>query len=200
MLGLIVEETTGTTLRDELRRRIVEPLGLEATDLPDRPPLGTGVARGYLAPGNPLLPGPGRVDVTDLDLPFNGAGGGIVSTAPDVARFLQALLSGELLPARLGTEMLSTVVSDWDESDRYGLGIAEITSLMGQAESPCGPAWGHLGFSAGYTAIALASEGGDRQVVILTNGLVETEETWQALGRLAWASYCPEFAPADSVS
>lgn len=190
LLGLIVEETTGTTLRDELRRRIVEPLGLEATDLPVRPPLGTGVARGYLAPDNPLLPGPGAVDVTDLDLPFNGAGGGIVSTAPDVARFLQALLSGELLPARLRTEMLSTVVSDWDESDRYGLGIAEITSLMGEAESPCGPAWGHLGFAAGYTAIALASEGGDRQVVILTNGLVETEETWQALGRLAWASYC----------
>ena len=191
MLGLIVEETTGAALRDELRRRIVEPLGLDGTDLPDGPPLGTGVARGYLAPDNPLLPGPGSVDVTDLDVPFNGAGGGIVSTARDVARFLQALLSGELLQAGLRTEMLSPVVSDWDESDRYGLGIAEITSLMGQAASPCGPAWGHLGFSAGYTAIALTSGGGDRQVVILTNSLVETEETWQALGRLAWASYCP---------
>lgn len=190
MLGLIVEETTGATLRDELRRRIVEPLGLDGTDLPDGPPLGTGVARGYLAPDNPLLPGPGNVDVTDLDVPFYWAGGGIVSTAPDVARFLQALLSGELLPARLGAEMLSTVASDWDESDRYGLGIAKITSLMGQAESPCGPAWGHLGFCAGYTAIALASEGGNRQVVILANSLIQTEEAWHELGRLTWASYC----------
>jgi D-alanyl-D-alanine carboxypeptidase len=190
MLGLIVEETTGATLRDQLRRRIVEPLELEATDLPDGPPAADGVARGYLPPDNPLLPGPVSVDVTDLDVPFNWAGGGIVSTARDVARFLHALLSGELLPARLRSEMLSTVVSDWEESDRYGLGVAEITSLMGKAESPCGPAWGHLGFSAGYTTIALASEGGDRQVVIMVNSLVDSDETWQALGRLTWASYC----------
>ena len=35
-LGLIVEETTGATLREELRRRIIEPLGLDGTDLRDR--------------------------------------------------------------------------------------------------------------------------------------------------------------------
>jgi D-alanyl-D-alanine carboxypeptidase len=190
MLGLIIEETTGVTLRGQLRRRIFEPVGLDATDLLGSPSAATGLAHGYLPPDNPLLPGPTIVDVTDLDFPFNWAGGGIVSTARDVARFLQALLSGELLPARLRTEMLRTVVSDWDESDGYGLGIEEITSLMGKAESPCGPAWGHIGFSPGYTAIALASEGGGRQVVIMANGLVETEETWQALGRLTWASYC----------
>ncbi len=190
MLGLMVEETTGVTLREELRRRIFEPLGLDATDLLGSPSAATGLARGYLPPDNPLLPGPTIVDVTDLDFPFNWAGGGIVSTAHNVARFLQALLSGELLPARLRTEMLLTVVSDWDESDGYGLGIEKITSLMGKSESPCGRAWGHIGFSAGYTAIALASEGGDRQVVIMANGLVETEKTWQALGRLTWASYC----------
>jgi D-alanyl-D-alanine carboxypeptidase len=114
----------------------------------------------------------------------------MVSTARDVARFLRALLGGELLPARLRAKMLRTVVSHWDESDGYGLGIEEITSLMGKADSPCGRAWGHIGFSAGYTAIALASEGGEREVVIMANGLVETEETWQALGRLTWASYC----------
>jgi D-alanyl-D-alanine carboxypeptidase len=190
MLGLIVEETTGATLRQELRRRIVEPLGLDATDLPERVSSVSGLARGYLPADNPLLPGPSTVDVTDLDLPFNWAGGGIVSTARDVARFLQALLSGELLPARLRTEMLKTVVSDWPESDGYGLGIGEITSLMGKSESSCGPAWGHLGFSAGYTTIALASEDGDRHVVIMINIDFESDETWQALGRLAWAAYC----------
>lgn len=190
MLGLIVEETTGATLREELRRRIVEPLGLDATDLLEGPPPVTSFARGYLPPDNPVLPGSSHVDVTDLDVPFYWAGGGIVSTVDDVARFLQTLLRGELLPDRLRTEMLTTVVSDWDESDGYGLGIAEITSLMGKAESSCGPAWGHIGFTAGYTTIALASEGGDRQVVIMANSLVLTEETWEALGRLTWASYC----------
>jgi D-alanyl-D-alanine carboxypeptidase len=75
MLGLIVEETTGATLRQELRRRIVQPLGLEATDLPERVSSVSGLARGYLPADNPLLPGPSSVDVTDLDLPFNWAGG-----------------------------------------------------------------------------------------------------------------------------
>jgi D-alanyl-D-alanine carboxypeptidase len=190
MLGLIVEETTGATLREELRRRIVEPLELDATDLPERLPPVSGLARGYLPPDNPLFPGPSMVDATDLDLPFNWAGGGMVSTARNVARFLQALLRGELLPARLRTEMLKTVVSDWPESDGYGLGIAEITSLMRKSASSCGPAWGHIGFSPGYTTIALASEDGDRHVVIMANTVVESDETWEALGRLAWASYC----------
>ena len=73
----------------------------------------------------------------------------------------------------------------------YGLGIARITSLMGKAESPCGAAWGHIGFSPGYTTIALGSKDGKRQVVIMANGIFpETEETWQSLGRLVWASYC----------
>jgi D-alanyl-D-alanine carboxypeptidase len=35
-LGLLVEEATGTTLREELKRRIFDPLELGATDLPPR--------------------------------------------------------------------------------------------------------------------------------------------------------------------
>jgi hypothetical protein len=34
------------------------------------------------------------------------------------------------------------------------------------------------------------SEAGDRQVVIMANSVVMSEETWEALGRLTWASYC----------
>ena len=186
-LGLIVEETTGATLRDELRRRIIEPLGLDGTDLRDR----TGVARGYLMPGNPVFPdaGEGLDDVTDLEL-FGWGSGEMVSTARDVARFLQALLGGELLAPEIRAELLTTVPSDWEESDGYGLGIEEVSSLMGQAPSPCGSAWGHLGFAMGHTTIALSSESGDRQVVVCMNSLVMSDEVWIALGRLVWACYC----------
>jgi D-alanyl-D-alanine carboxypeptidase len=191
MLGRIIEVTTGSTLRDELKRRITEPLGLGATELPglDGPPID--LAHGYLPPGNPLLPelGPGLVDVTDIDL-FTWGGGGMVSTAREVARFLQALLAGELLPPRLRVEMLSTVSSDWDESDGYGLGIEEVTSMQGQRASPCGSAWGHLGFAFGHTTIALSSRSGDRQVVIMANSFVISDETWRALSQLTWACYC----------
>ena len=192
-LGLIVEETTGATLRDELRRRIIEPLGLDGTDLRDR----TGLARAYLLPGNPVFPdaGEGLDDVTDLEL-FGWGSGEMVSTARDVARFLQALLGGELLTPEVRAELLTTVPSDWEESDGYGLGIEEVSSLMGQAPSPCGSAWGHLGFAMGHTTIALSSESGDRQVVVCVNSLVMSDEVWTALGRLVWACYCETSALA----
>ncbi len=50
--------------------------------------------------------------------------------------------------------------------------------------------WGHLGFSTGYTTIALASENPDPRVVVMANGMAATDEEWQALGRLVWPAYC----------
>ena len=185
-LGLIVEQKTGATLDEELRRRIFDPLGLEETSLRER----TGIARGYLQPGNAVFPGAeGLDDVTDVEL-FGWGSGEMVSTARDVARFLQALLGGQLLTPEVRAELLTTVPSDWEESDGYGLGIEQVSSLMGQSPSPCGPAWGHLGFAMGHTTIALASEDGARQVVVCVNSLVMDDETWQALGRLVWSCYC----------
>jgi D-alanyl-D-alanine carboxypeptidase len=199
ILGLIVEELTGVTLRDALRDRIIGPLGLERTDLVEGP-LRDDCARGYLPADNPVLPEPEPVDVTELDLAgYTWAGGGVVSTAGDVAAMLRAVLGGGLLPVHLRSEMLTAVDSvaddqDWKETDRYGLGIGEITALMGGPRSPCGPAWGHLGFSLGYSAIALSSEDGERQVVICANGAFTSEETeeafFDAAGRLAWDLYC----------
>jgi D-alanyl-D-alanine carboxypeptidase len=194
VLRLLVEQATGSGLREALRERIFEPLGLDRTDLVEGPLRGD-CARGYLPPDNPILPGgPGLVDVTEIDVPFHGAGGGIVSTAGDVATLLRALLGGELLSEELRVEMLDAVVSDWAETDRYGLGIGEITALMGRKRSPCGAAWGHLGFSLGYVAIALSSENGERQVVICANGQPATEAAeesfFDAAGELAWHLYC----------
>jgi D-alanyl-D-alanine carboxypeptidase len=194
VLRLIVEETTGMPLRDALRQRILAPLDLKRTDLVEGP-LSRDCARGYLPPDNPILPGgPEPVDVTEIDVPFHRAGGGIVSTAGEIATMLRVQLAGEVLPDRLRDEMLQAVDSDWDETDRYGLGIGEITSLMGRQRSPCRAAWGHLGFSVGYTAIALSSEDGERQVVICANGSPGTvaaqEAFFDAAGRLAWHLYC----------
>ena len=190
-LGLLVEETTRSTLRDELRRRFFDPLELGATDLPAETWPVPGLARQYVPAENPMFPGPGPgpVDMTELDLPFNWAGGGIVSTGRNLTRFLEALLGGELLPDDLRAEMLRTVPSGWDESDGYGLGICEVTSLMGKASSPCGAAWGHLGMGAHMT-VALASEHGDRQVVAMVNGPPISDESWEALGEVVWDCYC----------
>lgn len=188
MLGMLVEDLTGASLREELARRICEPLGLTQTDLPDAPQ--ADLARGYLPPDNPLIPapGPGLVDVTEI-LPGDYAGGGIISTAAEVARFLRALLGGELIAPELRAELLRTVVSDWDESSGYGLGIEEIETIAAEP-SPCGTAWGHLGFTLGHTTIALSSESGDRQAVVFFTTHPLDQETWDAMARIAWACYC----------
>jgi D-alanyl-D-alanine carboxypeptidase len=127
-------------------------------------------------------------------VPFHGAGGGIVSTAGEVATMLRGLLGGDVLSEELRAELLNAVDSDWAETDRYGLGIGEITALMGRKRSACGPAWGHLGFSLGYVAIALSSEDGERQVVICANGQpaseADEESFFDAAGELAWHLYC----------
>ena len=193
-LGLLIEDVTRSALRDELRTRIFEPLGLTATSLVAGPLTDSRSARGYLPPDNPALPGPAPVDVTELDLPFSWAGGGVVSTAGDVAAMLAALLGGRFLPGELLAEMLRAVDSDWSETDRYGLGIGEIGDVLGRERSRCGPAWGHVGFSAGYMTVALASEDGSRRVVFMTNGNVAAEDEWNAVwdaaGRLIWDAYC----------
>jgi len=191
VLGLLVEETTGASLSEELRRRIFDPLGLADTELPELSSTPAGLARGYLPADNPVLPGPGPgpVDVSEVE-PFGWGGGGMVSSARDVARFLQALLGGELLLPVMSAEMFKTVPSDWEESDGYGLGIEEVTSLWGIEQSPCGAAWGHFGFAFGYTTIALGSRNGDRQVVVMFNTHPLSEEVWAVLGRLVWACYC----------
>lgn len=195
VLRLIVEEATGVTLREALRQHIFAPLGLDRTDLvEDR--LREDCAHGYLPPDNPVLPGgPGPIDVTDFDVPFNqGAGAGIVSTPGEVAAMLRAALGGVLLRDDLRAEMLRAVDSDWVETERYGLGIGEITALWRRQRSPCGPAWGHIGFALGYTAIGLSSRGGERQVVLCANGMHGSEETeeafFDAAGRLMWHLYC----------
>jgi D-alanyl-D-alanine carboxypeptidase len=193
-LGLIVEETTGMTLAEALRQRILGPLALEQTELIEGPLRGE-CAHAYLPDDNPILPGNGApVDVTELDLPFYWAGGGVVSTPGEVARLLRALLGEGLVPDRVRTEMLDAVDSDWRETDRYGLGIGEISAVCRQQRTSCGPAWGHIGFSLGYFAIALSSEDGERQVVLCANGSLMTEESeeafFDAVGRLAWELYC----------
>ena len=194
-LGLIVEDVTGVPLAEVLRQRILAPLGLDQTDLIQGPLHGQ-CAHGYLPWDNPILPGsgPDPVDVTQLDLPFYWAGGGVVSTPGEVTQLLRALLGGDLIPDHLRGEMLTAVDSDWLETDRYGLGIGQITAIWRRERSPCGPAWGHLGFSLGYTAIALSSEDGERQVVLCANGAFGSEESelefFDAAGRLMWSLYC----------
>jgi D-alanyl-D-alanine carboxypeptidase len=141
-LGLIVEKVTEHSYTQELEERILEPLGLDETEL----------AATRRVPGlddegeNPSLP---------------WAAGSIVSNAHDISRFYEALLSGRILSEDSLAEMKRTVVAIGAQD--AGLGI--FATALG-----CGRFWGHDGGIGDYFTLVRASEDGDRVAVLSVQG------------------------------
>src|SRR5829696_4746007 len=86
-LGQIVEDVSGQPLDRYFRDRIFGPLGMEHTDLVRSDRVTARLATGY------ALRSDGPRPVPDCDLVTRG-GGGIYSTAADMARYVAALLGG----------------------------------------------------------------------------------------------------------
>lgn len=98
--GLLLEHVTAMSVADNLDLRIVEPLGLRSTYLapdPTREPI-EGYSRSLA--GGSTNGGSYRALETAA-----GAAGAAVSTAPDLATFIRALVNGELLPSAVYAEM-----------------------------------------------------------------------------------------------
>jgi CubicO group peptidase (beta-lactamase class C family) len=102
LLGLVVERISGRSFGDFLRERVFEPLGMRDTgfhvpakDLPRACILYADDGAGGLRPATETF----GVPVSDLSRPppCEGGGGGLISTAPDYARFCQMILNGGAL-------------------------------------------------------------------------------------------------------
>jgi D-alanyl-D-alanine carboxypeptidase len=174
LAGLLVERVTGQPLADQLERRILQPLGLDDTELPttQRAPTGPHV-RGDAPPDEDwqVTDGPARlVDVTEMDTSWGWAAGAMVSTTADLARFYQALLGGQLLLPEQLTQMRTTVdASQVGYGTRYGLGLEVLRPGCGVE------LWGHGGSLAGYQTTAFSTADTGRQLVAATNLNLEPE-------------------------
>jgi D-alanyl-D-alanine carboxypeptidase len=138
LLSLVIERLTGHSWRHEVTRRVLRPLRLTHTHLPAP---GHRSIKGPLAHGYVELDGH-LVDVK-LDPSFAGAAGGysLVTTAQDLARFLDALIAGRLFRHRATLKQMLAIRPAQGEGGLvgYGLGI-ERRALPGGAELI-----GHLG-------------------------------------------------------
>jgi D-alanyl-D-alanine carboxypeptidase len=121
LVGRILEESTGQAFHDLLQEHIFSPLGLQRSALLFHSPSAPDAASVDLAPC--YL---GRRDVSHFrSLSCDWAGGGIVSTPGDLARFSAALHHGAVIsPANL--DRLSRMRHRFRPGIRYGAGLMEV--------------------------------------------------------------------------
>ena len=157
LLGLVLERVTGQPVQDLVTQRVVRPLRLHGTFFSTSARIRGPYAHGYFPPS---LTGDGYLDTSSWLPSFAWTAGALVSTAPDLARFYQALLSGRLLRPALLRAMTTTVSDSAYPGLGIGLGIWSV-------ETPCGIAWGHEGGIPGYKSFVLNDRRGTRSAVVL---------------------------------
>ncbi|MFE5741972.1 serine hydrolase domain-containing protein [Streptomyces celluloflavus] len=145
VLGLLIRGVTGHSYAEEIRRRVIGPVGLRDTSFPGTDPdLPEPHGRAYSRAGGR------RVDVTALDPSRAGAAGEMVTTLGDLNRFFAALLGGALLPSR----QMAQLRSERGTGGAYGLGL--YATVL-----PCGvTVWGHNGdINGSYAQTAGTADG-----------------------------------------
>jgi D-alanyl-D-alanine carboxypeptidase len=144
VLGMIIEKVTNAKYYDEMKKRILQPLGLEHTVPSDSRTI-RGLIQGYAGADNPL----GGKDemISDgkfaINPQFEWTGGGTASTAEDLAKWAKALYEGKAFDPSPLPQMLDGVPAKLGPNTKYGLGVII-------RQTPFGASYGHSGFFPGY--------------------------------------------------
>ncbi len=150
LLGLLLEQWTGTAYYDLLQRVWLTPLSLHTTRPSDTPDLPT-LCPGYVGEANPLgLPAKvGEGGRYPLNPQFEWTGGGLLTTAVDLSAWLWLLHRGELLPPEAYAAMYQPIDLQTGKSAAEGYGLGTFVW-----QTPYGRHLGHSGFFPGYLTIA----------------------------------------------
>ncbi|MFF4364550.1 serine hydrolase domain-containing protein [Streptomyces sp. NPDC001594] len=144
LLGLAIEKVTGRSYADEVQRRIARSLGLHHTYVPRS--------------GDSSMPVPSLAAPTPQE-PWAWAEGGMISTGPDMERFMKALLGGRLLPPAQ-----QALLTEMPELARTAKRPFSAAGLMTARLSDGTRVWGKTGSMAQYTSGAFATADGRRVV------------------------------------
>ena len=144
VLGMIIEQLASDPFYAELQRRVLAPLGLKDTVPADSRKV-PGLVQGYAGSNNPFggsdeMIKDGRFAVNPQ---FEWTGGGLATTALDLAKWGKALYEGRAFDAAMMTPFLDGVPARLGPEAKYGLGVII-------RPSPLGPTYGHSGFMPGY--------------------------------------------------
>ncbi|GLF92917.1 serine hydrolase domain-containing protein [Streptomyces yaizuensis] len=184
LTGMIIKKVTGQHWSQEVRERIIEPLGLKHTFSPGAR---TGLPGPHSKAYQQFKPGGALIDSTEVNMSWGDSAGDLVTTSNDLARFWQGLLGGKLLGKRQLAQMRTTVPAP-DESlpmtERSGLGIF-------WRELSCGGGyWGHGGSTLGHlNANGFTGKGGRGAIVMRNSNLAFADRDIRA-DKLVDAALC----------
>lgn len=163
--GMIIEAATGKTWSQQVKDRIITPLGLSQTSEPGNNPfLPYPHPRGYQLFGTDGT----YTDVTEHNMTWGGAAGSLVSSPRDVNVFFKALMKGQLLPPPQLAKMQDVVYmgKEFEEiwpGASYGLGIIRINL-------PCGGVyWSHGGDVLGYNNTNGITPDGEKSAMVASS-------------------------------
>ncbi|MET7333974.1 serine hydrolase domain-containing protein [Nonomuraea sp. NPDC005650] len=154
---LLIEKVTGRPVAEEMRRLILEPLGLSGTVVPDASPeIPEPHAHAYYRYEEQTI------DVTRQNPSWISSGGDMISTTQDLHTFISALMGGRLLPAPLLAEMCTPHPTGIPNMD-YGLGVFVLTTDGG------GTVISHNGAAVGHAALMYSTPDGSKTLTAALN-------------------------------
>jgi D-alanyl-D-alanine carboxypeptidase len=163
LLGEVINSVTETSWAQQVRRRILDPLGLKGTYIAGFEPALKPVVPGYFDADND-----GDVENVETGQPWTaletseGPAGAIVSTMPDLLVFGDALFRGRLLQ----DSTLQAMVADGPFHPRftnYGFGVEILRPDYRTT------IWGHAGFLPGFKSVLWYVPSRDAVIVVLAN-------------------------------
>lgn len=162
LLGLIIERTTRQPLQRAYRDLIFDPLGMSDTWLTYKEsPRGAAPSHRY----------EGSEDLHSVPRQSaDWAGGGLVSTARDLERFLRGLASGRLFRQATTLDAMRESVPVGEDSITYGLGLYRVDLGQGRGEL-----WGHDGHGNSFAYYW------PQRDITFTGTLNQTENDWWPL-------------------
>jgi len=158
LLGMLIEKVTNDSFRNQLIKRILQPLGMSHTFVPTDMQIPAPFAHGYLVEDGKVVEG------TDCLHPTAAwSAGNIISTAGDQLIWAKALVEGRLLSPQVNAErfIMSPMVN---KPGLYGLGVLNLDGIIGHGGN----------YSNAYTSFVGRHRGYD--FAILVNGMTRDIE------------------------
>lgn len=162
LLGLLIETVTGQPYYQEIRDRLITPLGLSPIAcLPQEPAPPLIADFWYDSNGDGITDSTADLASFNAQNSAGGPAGAYYTTATQMARWMRAYMSGTLLSPSMMAQLKTTVSTTLSGGSKYGLGIMEQNFIGNKG-------YGHRG-DIGYSASVFYFPEKDISIAVLNN-------------------------------